>query len=64
MFTIARTGFIVHTLEIEHIPVQMLIDSGASVNVLDLETYHRLSARKGVQLMPTNFRVYAYRSTT
>ena len=27
-------------LEIEHIPVQMLIDSGASVNVLDLETYY------------------------
>ena len=53
-----------HTLEIEHIPVQMLIDSGASVNVLDLETYHRLSARKGVQLMPTNLRVYAYGSTT
>ena len=42
----------------------MLIDSGASVNVLDLETYHRLSARKGVQLMPTNLRVYAYGSTT
>ena len=53
-----------HTLEIEHIPVQMLIDSGASVNVLDLETYHRLNARKGVQMMPTNLRVYAYGSTT
>ena len=52
-----------HTLEIEHIPVQMLIDSGASVNVLDLETY-RLNARKGVQMMPTNLRVYAYGSTT
>ena len=42
----------------------MLIDSGASVNVLDLETYHRLKAEKGVQLMPTNHRVYAYGSTT
>ncbi|CAB4037087.1 Transposon Tf2-6 poly, partial [Paramuricea clavata] len=53
-----------HMLEIEHIPVQMLIDSGASVNVLDLETYHRLKARKGVQLMPSTLRVYAYGSTT
>ena len=52
-----------HMLDIEHIPVQMLIDSGASVNVLDLETYHRLKARKGVQLMPSTFRVYAYGST-
>jgi hypothetical protein len=53
-----------HMLEIKHIPVQMLIDSGASVNVLDLETYHRLKARKGVQLMPSSLRVYAYGSTT
>ncbi|CAB3993335.1 Transposon Tf2-9 poly [Paramuricea clavata] len=53
-----------HMLEIEHIPVQMLIDSGASVNVLDLETYHRLKARKGVQLMPSTLPVYAYSSTT
>ncbi len=53
-----------HTLEIEHIPVQMLIDSGASVNVLDLETYHRLKERKGVQLMPSTLRVYAYGSKT
>ena len=53
-----------HTLEIEHIPVQMLIDSGASVNVLDLETYHRLKEQKGVQLMPSTLRVYAYGSTT
>ncbi len=51
-------------LETEHIPVQMLIDSGASVNVLDLETYHRLKARKGIQLMPSTLRVYAYSSTT
>ena len=51
-------------LEIEHIPVQMLIDSGASVNVLDLETYHRLKAQKGIQLTPSTLRVYAYGSTT
>ena len=53
-----------HTLEIEHIPVQMLIDSGASVNVLDLETYHRLKAQKGIHLTPSTLRVYAYGSTT
>ena len=53
-----------HTLEIEHIPVQMLIDSGASVNVLDLETYHRLKAQKGIKLTPSTLYVYAYGSTT
>ncbi|XP_028414242.1 uncharacterized protein K02A2.6-like [Dendronephthya gigantea] len=53
-----------HTLELEHVPVQMLIDSGASVNVIDLDTYHRLKAQTGAKLMPSNLRIYAYGSPT
>lgn len=44
--------------------VRMIIDSGASVNIVDLDTYHELRVRKKVQIMPSNIRLFTYGSTT
>jgi hypothetical protein len=35
----------------------MLIDSGPSVNVIDLETYHRLKAQRAVKFQPLGLRI-------
>ena len=41
----------------------MIIDSGASVNIVDLDTYYELSVVKEVKIMPSNIRLFAYGST-
>lgn len=64
LFTVNLQSDGATNVEIEGVPVNLLIDSGASVNVLDLETYHRLRALKGIKLMPSDLRVFSYGSTT
>ena len=66
MCIIARTALVIYwklnTFQCKCLSTRGLVFDPE--NVLDLETYHRLKARKGVQLMPSTLRVYAYGSTT
>ena len=44
--------------------VPVVIDSGATVNVVDIDTYHKLRALQAIKIMPTNIRLFTYGSTS
>ena len=50
------------TIKMDNHPVKVLRDSGASINVLDRETYEELKKVMAIKLYPTNVKVYAYNS--
>lgn len=50
-------------ITVEDTLIPVIIDSGASVNVLDGSTFNKLSA-KGIALRPSNVKIYPYGSET
>ena len=51
-------------INIDGLSVPVVIDSGATVNIVDIDTYQRLHVQKKVAIMPTNIRLFTYGSTT
>ena len=52
---------------IANVPLQVLIDSGASINVIDEKAYHAITKspeNKKLSLHPTSKKIYGYGSTT
>ena len=47
-------------IAIEGVPVRILVDSGASVNMLDLSAYEALLQKKQIPLAPTKTRIHAF----
>jgi transposase InsO family protein len=43
--------------------VPVMIDSGASVNILDDVTYNKITHNKGIRLQKTNHKIYSYGSS-
>ena len=50
------------SLQLNGLPTTLLIDSGASVNVLPLHVYQK-GKQQGSELLPTSTRVYPYGSS-
>ena len=51
-------------INIDGLSVPVVIDSGATVNIVDIDAYQRLHVQKKVAIMPTNIRLFTYGSTT
>ncbi len=50
------------TVNIEDVEVQMIVDTGASTDILDEETFNKVNQRN-IVLYPTTKRLFAYGST-
>ena len=49
------------TVKIAEVPVQVIIDTGSSVNILNHELFKRINQQNpGIQLQPTTMKVFAY----
>ena len=51
-------------ITVDGVSIPVVIDSGATVNIVDLNTYYKLRALKKVKIMPSNIRLFTYGSTT
>ena len=49
-------------INVDGLSVPVVIDSGATVNTVDIDTYCKLRALKKVQIMPSNIRLFTYGS--
>ncbi len=49
-------------INVDGLSVPVVIDSGATVNTVDIDTYYKLRALKKVQIMPSNIRLFTYGS--
>ena len=51
-------------MKIEGVDVRMMIDSGASINILDERTLKRITGQRKVKLCKATTTIYAYGSTS
>ena len=52
------------TVKIGDFPVNLIVDSGATVNVLDNATFFRITMNKPITLSPTDIKLFPYGSST
>ena len=50
-------------INVDGLSVPVVIDSGATVNIADIDTYHKLRTLRKVEIMPSNIRLFTYGST-
>ena len=50
------------SVKINDVPVEMIIDTGSSTDILDEDTYHQINHRNSITLQPTTKRLFAYGS--
>ena len=50
------------TIKIDEMPVEFLRDSGASINIIDDNTFNKLKRSININLLPTTTKIYAYNS--
>ena len=51
-------------VKINNFPVPLILDTGASTNIVDQDTYNKLSAYGNIHLQKPNAQLYAYNSDT
>ena len=49
-------------INVDGLSIAVVIDSGATVNIVDRDTYYELRALKNVEIMPSNIRLFTYGS--
>ena len=49
-------------INVDGLSIAVVIDSGATVNIVDSDTYYELRALKNVEIMPSNIRLFTYGS--
>ena len=49
-------------INVDGLSITVVIDSGATVNIVDRDTYYELRALKNVEIMPSNIRLFTYGS--
>ncbi|CAB4023777.1 Transposon Tf2-9 poly, partial [Paramuricea clavata] len=65
VFELGATGKMPHaTVQIGNFPVDLIVDSGATVNVLDNETFAKIKANSPITLSKTNLKLFPYGSST
>ena len=47
-------------INVDGLSIAVVIDSGATVNIVDRDTYYELRALKNVEIMPSNIRLFTY----
>ena len=50
-------------INVDGLSVPVVIDSGATVNIADIDTYYKLRTLRKVEIMPSNIRLFTYGST-
>ena len=50
-------------INVDGLSVPVVIDSGATVNIVDIDTYYKLRTLRKVEIMPSNIRLFTYGST-
>ena len=50
-------------INVDGLSVPVVIDSGATVNIADIDTYYKLRILRKVEIMPSNIRLFTYGST-
>ena len=51
------------TVKLDNYPISFLRDSGASINIIDSDTYEKLARNKSIELHPTKTKIFSYNST-
>ncbi|CAB4030227.1 Transposon Tf2-9 poly, partial [Paramuricea clavata] len=65
VFELGATGKMPHaTVQIGNFPVDLIVDSGATVNVLDNEIFAKIKANSPITLSKTNLKLFPYGSST
>ena len=49
-------------INVDGLSIAVVIDSGATVNIVDRDTYYKLRALENVEIMPSNIRLFTYGS--
>ena len=55
--------YLLLTNNVYGLSVPVVIDSGATVNITDIDTYYKLRTLRKVEIMPSNIRLFTYGST-
>ena len=50
-------------INVDGLSIAVVTDSGATVNIVDHDTYYELRALKNIEIMPSNIRLFTYGST-
>ncbi|CAB4019152.1 Retrovirus-related Pol poly from transposon, partial [Paramuricea clavata] len=50
-------------INVDGLSVPVVIDSGPTVNIADIDTYYKLRTLRKVEIMPSNIRLFTYGST-